>query len=104
MNSFIQHHALRAMRGEKGVGPLLWRVAGSVAEPFYRAGVTIRNLRYDLGGGTCLSRPVISIGNITTGGTGKTPMVRRLAELLRQRGRRPAILMRGYRGDEQLML
>jgi tetraacyldisaccharide 4'-kinase len=40
--------------------------------------------------------PVISIGNITMGGSGKTPCVLRLAELLRDRGRTPGILTRGY--------
>jgi 3-deoxy-D-manno-octulosonic-acid transferase len=40
--------------------------------------------------------PVISVGNITMGGTGKTPCVLRLAELLHAAGRRPGILTRGY--------
>jgi tetraacyldisaccharide 4'-kinase len=43
-----------------------------------------------------LDVPVISIGNLTMGGTGKTPCVLRLAELLRDRGRNPGILTRGY--------
>jgi 3-deoxy-D-manno-octulosonic-acid transferase len=43
-----------------------------------------------------LSAPVISVGNISMGGTGKTPCVIRLIELLRDRGYRPAILTRGY--------
>ena len=43
-----------------------------------------------------LPAPVISIGNLTMGGTGKTPCVLRLAELLRERGHRPGILTRGY--------
>jgi tetraacyldisaccharide 4'-kinase len=43
-----------------------------------------------------LDTPVISVGNLTMGGTGKTPCVLRLAELLRQRGRTPGILTRGY--------
>jgi 3-deoxy-D-manno-octulosonic-acid transferase len=43
-----------------------------------------------------LDVPVISIGNITMGGTGKTPCVLRLAELLRAAGHRPGILTRGY--------
>ena len=44
-----------------------------------------------------IDAPVISVGNVTMGGTGKTPCVLRLAELLKSRGRRPAILTRGYK-------
>ena len=40
---------------------------------------------------------VISVGNITLGGTGKTPVVERLARLLSSRGRKVAIVSRGYR-------
>jgi tetraacyldisaccharide 4'-kinase len=40
--------------------------------------------------------PVISVGNLTMGGTGKTPCVLRLVELLAERGCKPAILTRGY--------
>lgn len=43
-----------------------------------------------------LERPVISVGNLVVGGSGKTPVVARLATLLRERGHRPAILSRGY--------
>lgn len=42
---------------------------------------------------------VISVGNITTGGTGKTPATIALAEEARRRGMRPVILTRGYRGS-----
>ncbi len=45
-----------------------------------------------------LPRPVISIGNITVGGTGKTPLVMSLAKGLMERGIRVAILSRGYQG------
>ena len=57
-----------------------------------------------------MAQPVISIGNLTAGGTGKTPVVRWLCESLSGAGRHPAVLMRGYgaktgqRGDEQIML
>ncbi len=40
--------------------------------------------------------PVVSVGNLTFGGTGKTPMVLALAHDLLERGRRPAVLTRGY--------
>jgi 3-deoxy-D-manno-octulosonic-acid transferase len=43
-----------------------------------------------------LATPVISIGGLTMGGTGKSPMVAHLAHLMRERGRNPAILTRGY--------
>ena len=42
------------------------------------------------------SKPIISIGNITTGGTGKTPLVIYLAQLIIKNGKRPGIISRGY--------
>jgi tetraacyldisaccharide 4'-kinase len=42
--------------------------------------------------------PVISVGNLTLGGTGKTPLVVHLAERIRKMGYRPVILSRGYKG------
>ncbi len=47
-----------------------------------------------------LARPVISIGNLSVGGTGKTPVVAAVAEWLLDHGERPAILSRGYRRTE----
>src|SRR5262245_54133027 len=43
-----------------------------------------------------LSRPVISVGGLRVGGSGKTPIVGHLARLLLEHGERPAVLTRGY--------
>ena len=52
-----------------------------------------------------LDVPVIAVGNLSMGGTGKTPCVLRLAELLKERGRKPGILTRGYgRGSPRKQL
>lgn len=70
----------------------------------YGAVVARRNAAFDAGKGVVeIDRPVISVGNLSVGGTGKTPMVAHLVEVLRAAGRRPAIAMRGYgarRGEE----
>ncbi|MFP4472435.1 MAG: tetraacyldisaccharide 4'-kinase [Candidatus Omnitrophota bacterium] len=43
-----------------------------------------------------LGRPTLCVGNVTTGGAGKTPVVMRILRYLRATGHRPAVLMRGY--------
>jgi tetraacyldisaccharide 4'-kinase len=48
--------------------------------------------------------PIISVGNITLGGTGKTPTVMLIAEILTSFGKKPAVLTRGYGRDECRML
>src|SRR6185436_17890577 len=45
-----------------------------------------------------LAGPVISVGNLSVGGSGKTPVVARVAEILRDDGLKVAVLSRGYRG------
>lgn len=68
------------------------------AEVGYAAAMRWRNRRYDRGGINVerLSVPVISVGNITLGGTGKTPMVEWLARWYRARDVRVVLLSRGY--------
>lgn len=64
---------------------------------FFRAVVAARNASFDAG--LRVQRmpiPVISVGNLSVGGTGKTPMVRWVVEALREMGRTPCIAMRGY--------
>ena len=66
---------------------LLYRAINRLRRALYRAGV-LKAKR--------LPRPVISVGNIAIGGSGKTPAVIAVARLLSERGRRVAILTRGY--------
>lgn len=64
----------------------------------YGGVLRLRNAYYDRpGAARRAALPVISVGNITVGGTGKTPLVIELARRLHQSGRRPAVLTRGYK-------
>jgi tetraacyldisaccharide 4'-kinase len=66
--------------------------------PLYLAAVAARNIAFDHGWAKAqqLRRPVISVGNISVGGSGKTPFVIYLAKLLSQQGVRVDVLSRGY--------
>ena len=69
--------------------------------------IWVRNFCYDAG--ICkphsFNVPVISVGNITTGGSGKTPLVIYLAQMLLKLGKKPAIVSRGYgRSSKGLVL
>jgi tetraacyldisaccharide 4'-kinase len=68
----------------------------------YRLAVAVRNLAFDRGWLTShrVGVPVICVGNLTLGGTGKTPMVEWVGRWLRSRNLRVAILSRGY-GETQ---
>jgi tetraacyldisaccharide 4'-kinase len=70
----------------------------SALTPFYRIAVSTRNRLFDLGTKRAhrVGVPVVSIGNLTTGGTGKTPIVAWLAGWLQQHGKTPCIVSRGY--------
>ena len=67
----------------------------------YRGGVGVRNLLYSRGSLPVLHLPVpvLSVGNLTMGGSGKTPFVAYLAQKLRESGRRVAVASRGYGGS-----
>jgi tetraacyldisaccharide 4'-kinase len=96
----------------RGPSASLLRGILSVGEIFYSSAVRARNFLYDrqILKSHQLPVPVISVGNITAGGTGKTPFVRWLATNLKHKNFHPAILMRGYKrsstgiSDEQSLL
>jgi len=70
---------------------------GPLFAPLYRGAIARRNAAFDAGKNvTRFEIPVISIGNLSVGGTGKTPMVMHALRLLLEAGRRPCIAMRGY--------
>lgn len=79
---------------------------------FYGGAVTVRNRLFDWGlkRAQQVSVPVISLGNLTTGGTGKTPLVAYLSQWFQSQGASVALLSRGYRAlpgevnDEKLLL
>jgi len=72
----------------------------------YSAGMWARKMAYKarLLRAHVLPVPVISVGNVTVGGSGKTPMCIFLARLARENGLRPLVLTRGYGQDEDKMM
>ena len=73
----------------------------------FRFGVALRLTGYKRGWFKIrrLARPVVSVGNLTVGGTGKTPLVVCVANILLRRGWKPSILTRGYgRGSKAEMI
>lgn len=81
-------------------------LTASLLWPFslpYAAAASMRAHAYEMGflRQRHLERPVISVGNLTVGGTGKTPMVLWIAQRLLLEGKRVGILTRGYKGDSE---
>lgn len=102
MPDAFEHWILDVMSGRsRGLGAALTRATLAAVEPAYAGVAAARNRRFDRGRKPIhpLPRPTISIGNLTTGGTGKTPAVQWLVRALIERDERPGILLRGYRKE-----
>ena len=112
MSRSRQEAFLRLIRGEtKGFAATVSRLGLSLLSFGYGTGVWFRNKAFDRGWKQVgrVAIPVVSIGNLTLGGTGKTPMVEWVARWYRERNVRVAILSRGYgqetgANDEALVL
>jgi tetraacyldisaccharide 4'-kinase len=97
------HNLFRRLQGDPFAGPPPHPVilaAAAVLAHLYGLGAGARRALYahELLKVKRLPAPVVSVGNLAVGGTGKTPMVACLARLLQDRGWRVAILSRGYGG------
>jgi tetraacyldisaccharide 4'-kinase len=91
-----------------GVAARAARTALMPASLLYGYGVARRNARFERMAHTALAQdsrartamPSVSVGNLTVGGTGKTPVAAWCAHALQSAGARPALVMRGYGDDE----
>jgi tetraacyldisaccharide 4'-kinase len=112
MASAPRESYLALLRGERrGVGARLLRAGLWWASLPYRAAVGLRNQAFDRGWKKVqrVPVPVVCVGNLTLGGTGKTPCVEYVARFYRELGLAVAILSRGYGAeagpnDEALLL
>jgi tetraacyldisaccharide 4'-kinase len=112
MNAKLENFFRGVIGGSRrGPAAMVTRALLSATQPFYAGATIVRNRLFDarLFSTTKVAVPVLSVGNITTGGTGKTPMVRWLVSRLRQSGHNVGVLARGYKadtglGDEMVML
>jgi tetraacyldisaccharide 4'-kinase len=99
----IGHDQARALWERRGAGATLLGLLVLPLSWLYRLAVQWRNALFDRGWlkAAALPRPVISVGNLTVGGTGKTPTCLWLAQELKAHGLRVGILSRGYRGKNR---
>lgn len=96
--------AERVWYGRDAVASTL-RTALIPAERLFGGVVGVRDMLYDAGWLPARETPIpaVSVGNLTVGGTGKTPMAAWMARGLAARGARPAVILRGYGDDEPLV-
>ncbi|MDK1032712.1 MAG: tetraacyldisaccharide 4'-kinase, partial [Planctomycetia bacterium] len=98
----MEERYLQLVSGRRrGLLASMARGALTAGAQLYRAGLFFNRLYYRLPWTTYrMSVPIVSIGNLTVGGTGKTPMTALVARKLLASGRRPGIASRGYMAAE----
>ncbi len=91
--------------GDSGIARIPLTAVTAPLAGLFGGGVRARNLAFDAGllPSERAPIPVVSVGNLAVGGTGKTPVARWVVDLLLLRGRRPALVTRGY-GEDELLL
>ncbi len=100
-----RRRAIEEIWTARGTRARVLRALLTPAELLYGAGVSARGKLYDWGVFPAeeFSVPVLSIGNLTVGGTGKTPVAAWFARKILDRGVTPGIVLRGYGGDETIV-
>ncbi len=105
MRRSLEAAVTAAWEGKGGVAAKALSAAALPLEALYRSAVAMRSRAYDRG--LLETRrapvPVVSVGNLAVGGTGKTPLAAWVAALLAGAGHRPALVARGY-GEDELLL
>ena len=101
--SDLETYLLDVAHGRRGLVPSLLRGSLGMLAPVYCAGLKTYLLPYNAGlrKQYRLDCPVVCVGNLTTGGTGKTPMTQTLCRSLQAQGKRVVILSRGYGGENE---
>ena len=102
-SSALEQYLYRVITNKPGLPAALLRVLLAALAPVYCIGLEAFLLPYRLGVRKRyrLGCPVICIGNLTTGGTGKTPMTQAVCRMLLAAGLQPAVLSRGYGGQNE---
>ena len=97
-SSFLETYLPRIWQTRGVIAALLWPLSR-----LYGIAAAMRRRRYRTGSLTVmrLPVPVVIVGNLYVGGTGKTPLVIWLVEALRRAGRRPGVISRGYGGSSE---
>jgi tetraacyldisaccharide 4'-kinase len=100
----LDHNSFRNLisGADKGFGKTLLRLLLRIISVGYTIAILVRNYAYDKGIAKIskVDVPVISIGNITTGGTGKTPLVIWICKKLSEKSIPYAVLTRGYKAQD----